>query len=83
MTPIVCRPIVVIVSIMELWPIAIQESYSANESAICGSRRDCRRRSLPNWQNCTETTSVRSNGSEERRSDQYREACSRSVGEAL
>lgn len=36
MTPIVCRPIVVIVSIMEQWPIAIQENYSANEFAICG-----------------------------------------------
>ncbi len=47
MTPIVCRPIVVIISIMEQWPIAIQEDCSANVSEICDSRRGCLKRSLP------------------------------------
>lgn len=61
MTPIVCRPIVVIVSIMEQWPIAIQENYSVNEFAICGWQKGCLKRSSPNWRSCTATISVRLN----------------------
>jgi hypothetical protein len=52
---------VVIVSIMEQWPIAIQENYSANESVNCGSRRGLSQEKLAELAKLHRNTSARSN----------------------